>query len=128
MSQSAAQRVRTKRETHYTSAKGGTRPDLGMYFRSNWEANFARIQNLLGVQWQYEVESFQLTDTLSYTPDFKVGDEYYELKGRMDQGDLDKIAKFREQHSELILHVIGPEEYNKLRAEFKSKIPNWEGR
>lgn len=45
MSIAASKRVRSKREMLYTSANGGTRPDLGQYFRSNWEANFARILN-----------------------------------------------------------------------------------
>src|SRR3990167_3875993 len=74
MSISAGKRVRTKRETNYTSAKGGIREDLNQYFRSNWEANYARILNLENKVWKYEVKTFQLSEG-SYTPDFWIEDD-----------------------------------------------------
>jgi hypothetical protein len=70
MSLAAQARLRNKREFLYTSAKGGFREDLGFYFRSAWEANFARILNLENKVWEYEKTTFQLTETMSYTPDF----------------------------------------------------------
>jgi len=43
----------------YTSAKSGKRPDLGdVYFRSGWEANFARILNFQGKTWEFENKTF----------------------------------------------------------------------
>lgn len=126
MSISAARRVRTKRETLYTSARGGIRSDLNVYFRSCWEANFARILQGSGVDWQYEPESFTLPDGTTYTPDFRVGAVHYELKGRMTEKCARKIEAFRQLGHELI--VIGPNEYDALRQTFKAQIPFWEGR
>ena len=123
----ARQRVRTLRELNHTSAHGGTRKDLGMYFRSGWEANFARIQNFLKKNWSYEPETFELKPWMSYTPDFLVDDEYVELKGRMTELCEKKINLFRELYPEKTLIVITGVEYNKLRKEYKEKIA-WEGK
>ena len=69
-------RVRSARETNHTSAKGGKRPDLNMmYFRSNWEANFARILNYQSKVWEYEPRTFRLANNLTYTPDFYVHED-----------------------------------------------------
>lgn len=53
---SISQRARNKsrREKNYTNANGGFRKDLGMYFRSGWEANYARILNYENKIWEYE--------------------------------------------------------------------------
>lgn len=128
MSVSAQQRLKTKRQSLYTSANGGTREDLGMYFRSNWEANFARILNFQGKSWEYEPTSFQLENSVSYTPDFKVNDEFFELKGRMDERSMIQIELFKKLYPDLKLTIIGPSDYNVLRKEFKNLIPSWEGK
>ena len=76
--------------------RAGRRPDLGhVYFRSAWEANYARYLNFLRKQgqiidWRYEAATFPFTaikrGCRSYTPDFEVlvSDgrvEYHEVKG-----------------------------------------------
>lgn len=132
MSQGAARRVRTKRETHYTSACGGTRADLGMYFRSNWEANFARIQNFLGKTWEYESQTFKLSSTMSYTPDFKIDDTFYELKGRMTDLCMEKFKIMNDKFPDIKdkfpdIKIVGPEEYTELRKQYKNKV-KWEGK
>lgn len=128
MSLGQQRRLRSKRETHHTSAKGGFRKDLQQYFRSNWEANFARIMNLLGKQWEYEPQSFQLTETLSYTPDFRVDGEFYELKGRMTERCEKQITLFREQNLNVVLHVIEIKQYEQYRKKYKHLIATWEGK
>lgn len=127
MSLGAQKRLRTRRETLYTSAHGGTRYDLQMYFRSNWEANFARIMNHLGQVWEYEPESFPLLQG-SYTPDFRVDGIFYEIKGRMDELSRSKIEQFRVLYSDKILVVIDSVVYNQLRLQYKHLIPTWEGK
>lgn len=127
MSRGQAARVRSGRELH-TSGNGGVRADLERYFRSNWEANFARVMNLLGKQWEYESQSFQLTETLSYTPDFRIDGEFYELKGRMTERCQKQISLFREQNPNIVLHVIEIKQYDLFRKQYKHLIPNWEGK
>lgn len=129
MSLSAQNRVRTKRETMYTAAVGGHRDDLGIYFRSRWEANFARVMKLQGRTWEYEPHSFTLDDTTTYTPDFFVdGTTYYELKGRWYEGHMEKVMKFREKYPEIPFILIEEKQYLQLSKQYKSKIPQWEGK
>ena len=96
----------------YSNSKGGKREDLNdMYFRSRWEANYARYLNLLVnlkqiIKWEYEPDTFIFDDikrgTKSYLPDFKVylNDnkyEYHEVKGYnspISQTKLKRMAKF----------------------------------
>jgi hypothetical protein len=130
MSLGAQRRLRTKRETHYTSARGGKRPDLAnQYFRSCWEANFARILNFQGKRWTYEEHSFQLEPSLSYTPDFFIIDEnaFYELKGHMDDKSRKQFELMNLKFPDVIIHVIDHVKYAQLKLEFKHSI-NWEGK
>lgn len=121
-------RLRSRRETLYTSALGGHRDDLGMYFRSTWEANFARIMNHLGLTWEYEPRSFQLGNSLSYTPDFLINGTFYELKGRQTERSIEQIVGFKLQHPEHKLVVIDSEFWEILRVCFRTKVTGWEGR
>jgi len=128
MSISAAKRVRSKRET-YTSAHGGFRKDLGCYFRSNWEANYARILQFEGKHWMYEPTTFHL-DEGTYTPDFSVEgiEGFIEIKGRIDDEiAMKKVKAFIIKHSEISVIFIGPKEYDELRKHYK-KLVAWEGK
>lgn len=112
---------------------GGKRADLGdMYFRSRWEANYARYLNWLQKlnqieRWEYEVDTFEfpvIRGSKYYTPDFKIFENgehrYAEIKGYMDQRSLTKLkrmAKYfpgeridviRENHMRSIEIAIGP--------------------
>lgn len=129
MSLGQRRRIRTKRESLYTSAKGGFRSDINCYVRSMWEANFARIQQYKGLTWEYEPQTFELTPTMSYTPDFKVGDIFYEIKGRWRDVDRLKIDLFNKKFSKYTLRIIDPQAYEALRIKFKDLIGEaWEGR
>lgn len=129
MSRGARRRLRTKRETLYTSAKGGYRSDLCRYFRSCWEANFARILNVQQKTWQYEEHTFQLENSISYTPDFYVieDDIFYELKGRMDDKSQRQLELMKTKFSHIKLEVIDSAKYKSLKAEYHDKIA-WEGK
>lgn len=129
MSVAAQRRIRTKRETLYTSANGGFRKDLGQYFRSNWEANFARILTLQGKRWIYENKTFQLEPSLSYTPDFYVEDEnvYYELKGRMDDKSKRQLELMRHVYPDVVVRLIDGVKYSELKLEYRDKV-RWEGK
>ena len=68
------------RETMHTTARGGKRADLAnRYFRSSWEAKWARYLNWLASLheiwgWEYEPQTFEFVEikkgTRFYTPDF----------------------------------------------------------
>jgi hypothetical protein len=129
MSISASNRVRNKRETLYTSAKGGRREDLnGAYFRSCWEANFARILNHLGKEWKYEPESFIFESGSTYTPDFLCEGKYYELKGRMTDSCKEKLCMMSKEYPEVSITIIDSAKYRELVLQYKSLIPQWEGK
>ena len=129
MSVSASKRVRNKRETFYTSARGGRREDLGgMYFRSCWEANFARILNYAGRSWQYESESFIFLDGSTYTPDFLCEGVYYELKGRMTKACEKKLSFMKLEYPHVRLELIDYAKYADLRVRYKNLLPHWEGK
>lgn len=65
--------------------------------RSSWEVATADHLTKQGLDWLYEPETFKLTDSLSYRPDFYViAENYYiEVKGRLKEGALEKINLFR---------------------------------
>lgn len=123
-------------------SKGGKRPDLNMYFRSTWEANYARILNYENADWSYESQRFSLLDNLGdivavYTPDFFT-DKWIEIKGhakaaddwdcecsRCDRDKL-KMLLFSEQYSNEEIEIIGKKEYRSLCVKYASVISNWE--
>jgi hypothetical protein len=117
-------------ELIYSNANGGRRKDLNnQYFRSNWEANYARILNEQKISWEYESHTFQLSNGMSYTPDFKIGEKkFVELKGWYDNDSKQKIEKFLNEYPDYELDLIEETQYYSLRNLFKNKIPNWEGK
>lgn len=114
----------------YSSANSGKRKDLNdQYFRSNWEANYARILNEQNIKWEYEPQTFDLSNGTSYTPDFKIDEKkFVELKGWLDNDSKQKIELFLKEYPDYELDLIGETEYYSLRNLFKHKIPNWEGK
>lgn len=128
MSVSASRRVRNKREKFYTSAIGGIREDLGIYFRSNWEANFARILNYQNKTWEYEPHTFSLSNGKTYTPDFISENVYYEIKGRFTDACKEKIELFKKDYPDIQFELIDCVKYELLKLEYKNLIPNWEGK
>lgn len=124
MSVSAAKRVVEGRHTAYRG-RGGIREDIGLYVRSRWEANFARVLLYQGKEFEYEPEAFQLASGKSYVPDFKVGDVYYEVKGYLTSSAREKMKEFCEQYSHIQLKILGPDEYNELHSVYGGLV-NWE--
>jgi hypothetical protein len=117
---------------------GGKRIDLdGQYFRSNWEANIARIMNLLSLKWEYEPIAHEFCDGTVYFPDFRVflpsGKQMFiEVKGYKDEDGMLKWQRFCKNmanYDKIVCHLIDSEAYNKFRKMFKNmKNFNWEGR
>lgn len=127
-------------ERVYSNAKWGRRADLNnQFFRSRWEANYARhLQWLLSRdeirEWHYEPETFVFPGVtrggLTYTPDFLVIDgdgsrAFHEVKGWMDDKSKAKLHRMAEFYPEVVVLVIGPEEYRAI-ALVSGLLPGWE--
>jgi len=111
--------------------KGGFRTDLGHYVRSNWEADFARILIHLGLEYQYEPQTFSIIlpdgSPANYTPDFYVPsqDKYFEIKGWMHDLDKAKIDAFLQQYPEIRLEIISATKFAEFSLRYKTLV-KWE--
>lgn len=113
------------------------RADLGIYFRSSLEADYARYCNYAGIEAQYEPKTFQVTIgalEVNYTPDFfhPNTNEYVELKaGRKDRAfEKNLIALEKLKSDGLNIRVLYMKDfYNGLKSqELFDVIPNLEFR
>jgi len=92
----------------FSRTKAGIRKDLGIYMRSNWEANYARILNFENKKWYYEKNTFNLKTekegTKDYIIDFTIKGGFVEVKGWLDKQSKKTLKMFKECY---------PEEFNK---------------
>lgn len=104
------------------------RKDLGLFFRSSWEANYARYLNYKGVGWKYETSRFELSDGTTYIPDFYLTEEdrYVEIKGYLSKIAEKKLMLFRTEYPSISLEIIDETQYRRLEALWKLRVPNWE--
>lgn len=110
------------------------------YYRSRWEANYARILEWRLLQgdiakWEHEPLTFWFEGVkrgcVSYLPDFRVtyADgkiEYHEVKGWMDAKSKIKIKRMAKYHPEVTLIVINGKQYKKLASILSRVVPEWE--
>lgn len=130
----------TESSNPYSRAKHGRREDLGnRYFRSAWEANYARYLNWLIeqgeiVSWEYEPQTFIFhgvtRGAISYLPDFKVLNkdgsyEWHEVKGWMTSKDRTKLRRMEQYYPQEKVVLVDQKAYRSI-AQWKSLIPNWE--
>lgn len=125
----------------YSRCKRGKRADLGnQFFRSAWEANYARYLNwLVGngqiVTWKYEPKTFIFEGirkgTMSYTPDFVVVENngeivYHEVKGWMDATSKTRLKRMKKYFPEVKVIVIASKDYYAIANKLGRIIPGWE--
>lgn len=110
------------------------------YFRSRWEANYARyLQFLLEknqiTKWEHEPETFWFEKIKrgcrSYLPDFRVTEPngsivYHEVKGWMDDRSKTKIKRMGIYHPTVRLIVIDAKPYKEIQKKLSSLLPGWE--
>lgn len=110
------------------------------FFRSRWEANYARyleFQKSQGkiIDWLHEPKTFWFEGIrrgcTSYLPDFEVinldvSHYWVEVKGWMDSKSRTKIRRFEKYYPKEKLIVIRQKEYKALCEEFSELIPGWE--
>lgn len=125
-----------------SQAKTGKRADLNnVFFRSSWEANYARYLNRLIeggeiVGWEYEPRTFSFPvarGNKSYTPDFFVVlphsmYQWHEVKGWMDKDSEIKLRRFAQYYPEesLRLRLIDRPVYQSIVKTFAVGIEGWE--
>ena len=84
----------------FSRTKSGVREDLGIYMRSNWEANYARILNLEKKDWKYEKNIFKLKTEKDgmkdYIMDFTIKEGFVEVKGWLDPKSKKTLRMFKE--------------------------------
>lgn len=121
-------------------SRQGKRADLGnIYFRSSWEANYARYLNKRVAdgaieKWQFEVDTFWFPlrrGTVSYLPDFKVfypsgRIEYHEVKGYMDPKSRTKLRRMAKYHPSVLILVIDRAAYREVASLYASDLEHWE--
>jgi len=134
--------IKTKRVKgrHTSRGRGGKRSDLGdRYFRSRWEANYARYLNwLISIgqiaRWEFEVDTFEFPvkrGNRFYTPDFKVWNndgsfEYHEIKGWLDSDSKTKLKRMGIHHKQVKVVLIDKPQYRALAKQVAGFIPGWE--
>ncbi len=130
------------RQRPETSWKAGWREIGGKrkYFRSRWEANYARYLEFLKIhgeikEWEHECEVFWFEGIkrgcMSYLPDFKVTNkdgstEVHEVKGWMDDRSKTKINRMRIYHPNVKLVLIQSEWFSSNNRKLKALIQEWE--
>lgn len=124
----------------HTRSVGGRRADLDdRYFRSNWEANYARWLNWRVAHgdiaaWDYECRTFRFPvsrGVMSYTPDFLVtandgSCEWHEIKGWMTQRGGTALKRFAKYYPDERLVLIDRPVYQSIAATAKSLCEVWE--
>jgi hypothetical protein len=144
---------KTSRGNAYKHTKSGHREDLGIVFRSNWEANMARIYNAYEIEFEFEPRIFSFPikrGTKAYTPDFYLPkyDQWLEVKGYLDDKSKIKIKRFKRYYPEEFKKLtfvcskysnnaksfaqeVGIPQvvyYEEIKNYYVGKIPYWEGR
>lgn len=127
----------------YSNCRGGKRADLGdRYFRSAWEANYARYLNFLLAQgqirgWEYEADTFVFEGVtrgaVTYTPDFKVTDNdgtvvYHEVKGWLTSRAKMALKRMAKLYPTVKIRLVDEPVYRALSRQCSHLIPHWEGR
>lgn len=119
----------------------GRREDLdGRYFRSRWEANWARYLNWLQElgeiqEWDYECQEFEFHEIKRgvrfYLPDFKVTNkdgsvEFHEVKGQMTANSKTKLARMRRYYPDVVVKIIDEDAYRSIAREVGRRLTGWE--
>jgi len=112
-----------------SKGKSGIRNDIdpNICFYSTWEANIARVYNLIGIKWLYAPKIFNLGEH-TYRPDFYLPDfnTYIEVKNYMGDYSLKRDQTFRKRYSKIKLELILKNKYLDIKSEYKYFIKNWE--
>ena len=110
------------------------------YYRSRWEANYARYLEWLKGRgeikdWEHEPKTFWFEKikrgSRSYLPDFRVDlvggeEEYHEVKGWMDKRSKTKLRRMKKYHPEVVMVLIDAPRYRAIASKMRYIIAGWE--
>lgn len=111
-----------------------------IYFRSKWEANYARYLEWLKGQgsikeWEYEPETFWFDKikrgTTSYKPDFAMIEHsgarvFYEVKGWMTPRSKTALKRMAKYYPDVVMNVLRQRDIASIKASVGGLIPGWE--
>lgn len=124
--------VRLGRKTTSPKAskgKNGIRLDIDpkINFYSTWEANVARVYNLVGLKWKYAPKLFDLGEH-TYRPDFYLPDfdTYIEVKNYMSDYSSLRDRLFRKLFPNTKLELILKDTYQDIKSNYKDLVEGWE--
>lgn len=110
-------------------SKPGIRSDINpkICFYSTWEANIARVFNLINLKWQYAPTIFDI-GLHTYRPDFYLPDSatYIEVKNFMGEYSQMRDREFRKRYLEIKLEILSKNEYEQIAEQYKPLIEHWE--
>ncbi len=129
-------------ENDTRSWKSGWREigDAKKFYRSSWEANYARYlqwqkESGLIKEWKHELKTFWFEKikrgSITYLPDFYVecldGSHFWvEVKGWMDARSKTKIKRFKKYYPEENLILIDAKWFKKCAPKIRILIKEWE--
>ncbi len=109
------------------------------FYRSRWEYRYALYLELMKkngyvTEWEHEPKTFWFDKikrgTNNYKPDFRVAfpsgkEEYFEVKGYMDQKSRTKIKRMAKYHPEVVLRVIDKSWFSANGKTLKNILKGW---
>lgn len=110
------------------------------YYRSRWEANYARYLEWLKssgeiAEWKHEPETFWFEaikrGVRSYKPDFRVWEKdgsstLHEVKGWMCPRSKTCLARMARYHPNEVIILIAAKQYNAIAKSCSSLVEGWE--
>ena len=110
------------------------------YYRSKWEANYARYLQWLKENghikdWKHECETFWFEEirrgVRSYLPDFRVWENdgtsrLHEVKGWMDDRSKTALARMAKYYPQEKIVLVQEKNYNEIKRKVAAVIKGWE--
>ena len=120
---------------HYYGVTGKDHPRYGMVsglkmqtvketghtVRSNWEKEIDLMLHNANINYEYESKTFELTQEITYTPDFIISDKIIEVKGWPTDKSIKRAKLFMKKHPNHKYIVVG----NKIPCDIHIE---WENR
>jgi len=112
-----------------SKGKNGVRVDIdsNINFYSTWEANVARVYNLVKLRWEYAPKIFNLGEH-TYRPDFYLPGfkTYIEVKNFMNEYSTMRDKLFRIKFPNIKLELILKNDYLNIIENYKDLVEAWE--
>lgn len=94
-------------------------------YRSKLEEQVGADLSRRGLAYQYESEKFRFVQHKNYTPDFKVGNVYIEVKGWWPPAERTKFLAVMVSHPELRIFVALQRPFATLNKRSKTTYADW---